>query len=184
MKAASTLPFNLLSLLVFGIAAIATAPSLECQGAGDATPAKLTIPDGAVLHLVLMDDLQGKKMKVGDQVHFKVREDLVIKREIVVRTGSIALGSISLVDKNGMMGKSGKMRIHIDSVNATDGTPIHLRGDPEVVGGKNGPMAGARIAPDPVTVFFIHGWDARIPVGTMLNAFVDGDQPVAITPKP
>jgi hypothetical protein len=184
MKAASTLPFSLVSLFLLSIAAVVAVPSLECQGAGGDSSGKLTVTDGTVLHLVLMDDLQGKKMKAGDLVHFEVREDLVVERQILIRTGSVAIGHIALVDKNGIAGKSGKMRIHIDSVNAVDGTQVHLRGDPEVVGGKNGPFAGARIAPDPVAALFIHGWDAKIPVGTMLNAFADGDQPVLPTPKP
>lgn len=184
MKAASTLSSGLSSLLLFCIAVIATAPSVNCQGAGGVSSGKLSIPDGTILHLVLMDDLQGKNMKAGDQVHFKVREDLNIEHQTLVQTGSIAIGHISLAEKNGALGKSGKMRIHIDTVNAVDGTEIRLRGDPEVVGGKNGHFAAARISPDPVAALFIHGWDAKIPVGTMLNAFIDGDQTVLLAPLP
>jgi hypothetical protein len=184
MKTTSTLMFNLLSLLLFGIVAFVATPPLESQGEGGVFPSKLTIPDGTVIHLVLMDDLQGRKIKAGEQVHFQVREDLVLEHHTIIRTGSATVGHISLADKNGIAGKSGKMRIHIDSVVAVDGTVIRLRGDPEVVGGKNGRFAGARIAPDPVAAPFIHGWDAKLPVGTKLNAFVDGDQPLSIAPKP
>jgi hypothetical protein len=131
-----------------------------------------------------MDDLQGKNVRESDQVRFKVREDLLIEHQTLIQTGSIAIGHISLAEKKGALGKSGRMRIHIDSVNAINGAQIRLRGEPEVVGGKNGHFAAARIAPDPVAALFIRGWDARIPVGTMLNAFIDGDQTVSLTPPP
>jgi hypothetical protein len=131
-----------------------------------------------------MDDLQGKKMKVGDIVHFVVRADLVIEHQAVVRTGSAATGHISLDNKNGIAGKSGTLRIHIDTTSGIDGGTIHLRGEPEVAGGKNGVFAGARIAPVPIAALFIHGWDAKLPVGTKLNAFVDGEQQISIPPTP
>jgi hypothetical protein len=181
MKTASTPTFGLLSLLLIAFAA--SAP-LECQGGGGVSPSKLTIPDGTVIHLVLMDDLQGKKMKAGEQVHFLVREDLIVEHQILIRNGSIALGHIALVTKNGFVGKSGKIGIQIDYAIAVDGSKIRLRGGPEVVGGRQGAVTAAATAEYGPGALFIRGWDARIPVGTKLNAFVDGDQPVSIAPNP
>jgi hypothetical protein len=184
MSAAFTQPYRLFSLLLFCIAATVTAPSVICQGAGGAPPAKLTIPDGTVLHLVLMDDLQGKNLKAGDQVHFRVREDLLIEHQVLVHTGSIAIGHITLVNKNGFVGKSGKINIHIDFVNAVNSTQIRLRGDPGIPGGNQRAVTAAATAYYGPAALFIRGWDAKIPVGTMLNAFVDGDQTVSLAPLP
>jgi hypothetical protein len=184
MKAAFMLPSRLFSLLLFCIVVIATAPSAKCQGAEGASPVKITIPDGTMLHLVLMDDLQGKNLKAGDQVHFKVREDLVIEHQALVQTGSIAIGHITLINKNGFVGKSGKINIHIDFVNAADSTQIHLRGDPGIPGGNQRAVTAAATAYWGPAALFIRGWDARIPVGTMLNAYIDGDQTVSLAPTP
>jgi len=181
MKTSPTLAFSMLFLLFWG--SIAAAP-LVCQGSGGAASGKLTVPGGTVIHLVLMDDLQGRKMKVGEQVHFLVREDQVIDRQILIRNGSIAVGHIALATKNGFVGKSGKLGIQIDSAIAVDGTKIRLRGGPEVVGGREGAVTAAATAEYGPGALFIRGWDARIPVGTKLNAFVDGDQAVSIPPKP
>jgi hypothetical protein len=142
---------------------------------GGVSRVNLTIPDGTMLHLVLMDDVQGKKMKVGDQVRFKVREDIVIEHQTLVRTGSEAIGHITLSNKNGFAGKSGKINIRVDFVNATDGTHIRLRGDPDIAGGRQRAVTAAAVAEYGPGALFIRGWDARIPVGTMLNAYVDGD---------
>jgi hypothetical protein len=184
MKVASALLSGLLLLLIFCVTTTVTAPSLECQGAVNASLGKVEVPDGTVLHLVLMDDLQGKKMKVGDQVHFKVREDMSIEHQILVRTGSLAMGHITLANKNGFAGKSGRINIHIDFVVATDGTHIRLRGDPDIGGGRQRAVTAAATAEYGPGALFMRGWDARIPVGTMLNAFIDGDQVVIVTPKP
>jgi hypothetical protein len=183
MKVDSVLPSSLFVLLIFCVAATVTAPSLECQRAESASRGKVKIPDGTVLHLVLMDDLQGKKMKAGDPVHFLVREDLVVERQTLVRTGSVAVGHIASATKNGFVGKSGKISIHIDFVNAADGTHIRLRGDPSVAGGRQGAVTAAATLEYGLGALFIRGWDARIPVGTMLNAFADGDQTVSLTPE-
>lgn len=181
MKTNSTLAVSLLSLLLFGF--VAAAP-LVCQGSGVADTGQFTVPDGTVVHLVLMDDLQGKKIKAGEQVHFLVRENLVVEHQILIRNGSIAVGHIALATKNGFVGKSGKLGIQIDSAVAVDGSEIHLRGGSEVVGGRQGAVTAAATAEYGPGALFIRGWDARIPVGTKLNAFVNGDQPVSIAPQP
>jgi hypothetical protein len=179
MKTNSTLAFSLLSLFFGG--SIAAAPLL-CQGSGGAASGRIMVPDRTVVHLVLMDELQGRKMKAGEQVHFLVREDLVVEHQILIRNGSIAVGHITLATKNGFVGKSGKLGIQIDSAIAVDGTEIRLRGGPEVGGGREGAVTAAATAEYGPGALFIRGWDARIPVGTKLNAFVDGNQPVSIAP--
>jgi hypothetical protein len=43
------------------------------------------LADGTPIHLVLMDDLQGKKLQVKQTVHFKVRQDLVVDSKLIVQ---------------------------------------------------------------------------------------------------
>ena len=55
--------------------------------------------DGTPIHLVLMDDLQGKKLQAKQTVHFKVREDFVVDSKLIVKTGTEAIGHIESVSK-------------------------------------------------------------------------------------
>ena len=105
-----------------------------------ATPDKksntVLVPGGTQIHLVLMDDLQGKRLHVKQTVHFKVREDLVLDSELIVKTGAEAVGHIESVSKSGMFGKSGKLVLQFDYVESVAGTRIPLRGGAGVSGGR------------------------------------------------
>ena len=128
------------------------------------------LPDGTPVHLVLMDNLQDQKAKVGDAVRFKVREDVVVDHRHLILTGTIATGHVTKISKSGLFGKSGNIGLRIDSVASVSGTSIRLSGGTGFVGGKGGALTA--------TSAMWFGPDASMAVGTMMNAVVDGDQPV------
>ncbi len=130
------------------------------------------LADGTPIHLVLMDDLQGKELHVKQIVHFKVRQDLVIGSTLIVRTGTEAIGHIESVSKSGLLGKSGKLVLQFDYVNSISSARIQLRGGAGVNGGKGGALTGIS-----ATWF---GPDARLPVGTVINAYVNQDQRIPV----
>lgn len=119
-----------------------------------------------------MDDLQGKELHVKQIVHFKVRQDLVIGSTLIVRTGTEAIGHIESVSKSGLLGKSGKLVLQFDYVNSISSARIQLRGGAGVNGGKGGALTGIS-----ATWF---GPDARLPVGTVINAYVNQDQRIPV----
>ena len=130
------------------------------------------LADGTQIHLVLMDDLQGKKLEVNQQVHFTVREDLIIDSKLIVKTGTEALGHIEAVSKSGLLGKSGRLVLQFDHVKAVSGAEIQLRGGAGVGGGKGGALTWESA--------LWYGPDASLPVGTKVNAFVNKDQRVVV----
>jgi len=119
-----------------------------------------------------MDDLQGKKLEVKQTVHFKVREDLVADSKLIVRTGTEAIGHVESISKNGLLGKSGRLVVQFDYVNAVSGAKIPLRGGAGVSGGKGGALTWES------ALWF--GPDASMPVGTKINAFVNQDQRIVV----
>ena len=127
--------------------------------------------DGTPIHLVLMDDLQGKKLQVKQTVHFKVRQDIVVGSKLIVRTGTEAIGHIESISKSGLLGKSGRLVLQFDYVVALSGAKIPLRGGAGVSGGKGGALTG-------VSALW-YGPDANMPVGTIINAYVNQDQKLA-----
>src|ERR1035441_282941 len=98
-----------LGVVVLG-ALIAVAPVLLwSQAKEDEKADKVFLADGAPIHLVLMDDLQGKDLRLKQTVHFKVREDLVVGSKLIVKTGTEAIGHIESISKSGLLGKSGRL---------------------------------------------------------------------------
>jgi hypothetical protein len=128
----------------------------------------ILVADGTPVHLVLMDDLQGKRLEQKQSVHFKVREDIEVGSTVVVKTGATALGHIESVSKSGLFGKSGKLVLQFDYVESVAGAKIPLRGGAAVGGGKGGALT--------LESAMWYGPNANLPVGTVINAYVDKDQ--------
>ena len=141
-----------------------------------ATPDKGTdtvlVPDGTRVHLVLMDDLQGKQVHAKQAVHFKVREDLVVGSRLILKTGAEAIGHVESVSKSGLFGKSGRLVLQFDYVESVAGTKIPLRGGAGISGGKGGALTWESA--------MWYGPSASLPVGTVINAFVNQDQRIQL----
>lgn len=160
-----------------GLVALATLVGLAQAHAGSQAteneqPSVILLADGTPIHLVLMDDLQGKKLQLEQTVHFKVREDLVVGSKLVVKTGTEAIGHIESISKNGLLGKSGRLVLQFDYVQAVSGMKISLRGGAGVSGGKGGALTWESA--------LWYGPDANLPVGTTINAFVSKDQRIQV----
>ena len=155
------------------MAAVALMPlDFWCQANGDEKADTVHLVDGMPVHLVLMDDLQGKELKVKQTVHFKVREDLVVDSKIIVKTGTAAIGHVETISKNGLLGKSGRLVLQFDYVDTVSGAKLSLRGGAGVSGGKGGALTWESA--------LWYGPDARMPVGTMINAYVSQDQRITV----
>ena len=90
--------------------------SAWCQTTANEKVDKVLLADGIPIHLVLMDDLQGKQLTVKQTVHFRVREYLVVDSKLIVKTGTEAIGHVESVSKSGLLGKSGKLVLQFDYV--------------------------------------------------------------------
>lgn len=124
------------------------------------------------IHLVLMDDLQGKKLQVKQTVHFKVRQDLVVASKLIVQTSTEAIGHIDSISKSGLLGKSGRLVLQFDDVDTVSGAKILLRGGTGVSGGEGGALTA-------VSALW-YGPDASMSVGTVINAYVNQDQRIPV----
>ena len=152
------------------VVALAPVCALSQTGEHEKADAVL-LAGGTPIHLLLMDDLQGKKLQVRQTVHFKVREDLVIGSKVIVKTGTEAIGHVDSISKNGLLGKSGRLVVQFDYVNAVSGAKIPLRDGAGISGGKGGALTWESA--------LWYGPDASMPVGTKINAYVDKDQRLA-----
>ena len=169
IRVRSTTCLGLLALAALTV----IAPVHVCSQATENEKADtVLLADGTPVHLVLMDDLQGKKLQVKQTVHFKVREDIVVGSRLIVRTGAEAIGHIESISKSGLLGKSGRLILQFDYVEAVSGAKIPLRGGAGVSGGKGGALTWESA--------LWYGPDANLPVGTTINAYVNQDQQITV----
>jgi hypothetical protein len=159
-----------LGLVAIGCLFALAPQSVWSQAIPDREADAILLADGTPIHLVLMDDLQGKQATVKQTVHFRVREDLVVDSRVIVKTGTEAIGHIESVSKSGLFGKSGRLVLQFDYVESIAGVKIPLRGGAGVSGGKGGALTWESA--------MWYGPDANLPVGTVINAYVDKDQRV------
>ena len=161
----------------FGLVALAilvafTPVYLWSQAGEDGKADTVLLADGTPVHLVLMDDLQGKELRLKQTVHFKVREDLVVGSKLIVKTGTEAIGHIESISKSGLLGKSGRLILLFDYVATVSGAKLLLRGGAGVSGGKGGALTWESA--------LWYGPNANLPVGTTLNAYVNQDQRITV----
>ncbi len=160
------------ALIMLAALALFISPCASTQVLQGEKQSQTLVADGTIIHLVLMDDLQGQKLKAGQTVHFKVREDLVVDSRLIVRTGTGAIGHIESISKSGLLGKSGRLVLAFDYAEAVSGERIPLRGNAGVSGGKGGALTWESA--------LWYGPNASLPVGTVINAYVNHDQRMTI----
>jgi hypothetical protein len=155
-------------VVVCSVMSLSTVAAHAAPQERDASPA--TIADGTPVHLILLDDLNSKKNKDGDAIRFKVRESVRVGDSEIIRAGSPVFGHIVGLKHNGFAGRSGKLGLSIDYAVAADGTKVPLRGEAIVKGATMGGVTAAELQ--------WRGWNADIHKGTMLNAYVNGNNTV------
>lgn len=101
---------------------------------------------------------------------------------VIIPRGGIAIGTVTRAKPKGRMGKAGKLDITIDFARTVTGEKIALRAVKEMSGkGSTGAMTGAIVASSilffPAAPFFLFmkGKDTKLPKGTEVAAYVNGD---------
>jgi hypothetical protein len=134
---------------------------------------EIVVPDGTQFNVETIDEISSKSAVEGDPVSFRVKEDVVINGKVVIAKGSIAKGVISSAQKNGRMGKAGKLSIRVETVAAVDGQKVHLRATKGREGNdKTGTTVALVVLFGPLG-FLKKGKDAKIKPGTEINVFTD-----------
>lgn len=149
-----------------------------------AAPVQATLPAGTKLQLLLADELISNKAKVGEEVVYFVREDVLSPDgKVFIKKGARASGKITAAKGAKSFGRKGKLEFTVEEVEAIDGTKVLLRSNNE----KNGKGRGATMVAVTalVTVFgvFIKGKNVTVPKDTLIEAYVDNDTSVMPAPQ-
>lgn len=138
---------------------------------------------GAPVPVVLSEFLttKGKGLRVGQPVQLEVAQDVLLNGRVVIPARSPVEGVLTHVRNKGMWGKSGAIRLHINSVNI-NGTNIRLKGDMDTRGETGTAGVVGALVVLPVAGFFVTGTSAEMPLNMAGRAFLDQD--IALAPPP
>ena len=141
---------------------------------------------GAPVPVVLSEYLttKGKNLKVGQRVQLEVAQDVLLNGRVAIPARSPVDGVLTEIRNKGMWGKSGAIRLHINSVNI-NGTTIRLKGDMDTRGETGTAGVVGALVVLPVAGFFVTGTSAEMPLNMQGRAFLDQDialAPVSATP--
>jgi hypothetical protein len=143
------------------------------------------VVDGTPLKLRLSRNLSSNIEELGNTVDFEVLEEVKIGEIVVIPKGAAAIGSVTEAVKSRRLGRAGKLNVAIDHVRTAVNDKIALRAVRESEGGSNsGKMTGAIVATSivffPAAPLFLlwKGKEYKIPKGTEITAYVNGDAPL------
>ena len=140
------------------------------QAAGNVLRAGTPVP------VVLSEALttKGKRLKVGQPVQLEVAQDILLNGRVVIPARSSVEGVLTEVRNKGMWGKSGAIRLHINSVNI-NGVNVRLKGDMDSRGETGTAGVVGALVVLPVAGFFVTGTSAEMPLDMPGRAFLDQD---------
>jgi hypothetical protein len=122
---------------------------------------------------------KGKHLKVGQTVRLEVASDVMLNGRVVIPAGSPVEGVLTHVRNKGMWGKSGAIRLHINSV-TVNGVTIRLSGDMDTRGETGTVGVVGAVAFVPVAGFFVTGTSAEMPLNMPGRAFLEEDIALAV----
>ncbi len=92
------------------------------------------LPAGTPVFLELNQKLECSEIQEGHSINFKVTQDVVVEGEILIRTGSIAKGEVTVLKASTYNGGA-EVRIELKYVRAVDGQQVALNGNELVATG-------------------------------------------------
>lgn len=139
-------------------------------------PQKNILYEGTEVSLSLNNDLNGKEVKVGEQIEFKVSKDVIVNDKVMIKQGCRAVGTITDAARSKALGKKGKLEFSIDYIYLPGGKPIKLKSSPEKADskGRGAVVATTAVLLSPLALF-IKGKQAKIAAGTIFTAYIDHD---------
>ncbi len=132
---------------------------------------EIVLAEGTAINVVTAEEISSKEAKPNDPVRFTVSEDVVINAQILVRKGTVAIGSVINAEKRGYLGKSGKLAIQVESTQTADGQSVKLRA---AKGREGDDKTYSTAALSMISPFFLFkkGGEAKIEAGMPITVYV------------
>ncbi len=184
-------------LLVNCLPALAQSPAVPgspAEATLSGSPSKLVLEDGTPVKLRTGRTVSSADAHIGDLVDFVAVQDVMVGNIRVISRGSVAWGTVVEAHNKRRMGRGGKLKIRLDSIQLGDGSKAVLRSEKEVKGGGHTTamatgmaVTAAAFLPAAPALLFVHGKESIILQGTEVTAYVNGKllvDPAKFSAKP
>ena len=163
------------ALAVAGVEPPAQAPDVVTPSAAEAVavpaaPARLVLPKGTMVRLMVTKEVNSRDNRPGDRFVLRVDEDVQVSGVTLIPTGAKAWGELIGTEKSGGVGKSGKINARLLFVEAGD-RKIDLDGERQSSGtGGTGQVVASVLAFGPLGLL-MKGNNATLKAGEILNGY-------------
>ena len=135
----------------------------------------IVLPEGTIVKITLNEDLNGKKLDVGQKINFTTSDDIIMNNRVVIPTGQKVTGTVTEAAASGMLAKRGKLSFSIDRLYLSDGRIINLTNDvKKQVKSSTGVVVATAVLLSPLALF-IGGKNAKYEKGTSFEAYLKED---------
>lgn len=130
-----------------GAATKLKSPASE-QNFGDPAPQPtvFVLPAGTFIALETSDGFASDRLKKGQTVQLRVRSDVRVEGQTLIRTGAIAYAVVTDLGNNFSYNDPAYITLSADQVQTADGAFVKLHGKPETIIGEN-PRSTVSIEP-------------------------------------
>lgn len=143
--------------------------------------ADITLPAGTRIDLELISTINSASVQAGESVDFKVRADVLVDNNVVVRAGTIAKGTVVAANRAKGIGKEGNVEIQVKNVAAVDGKLIPLSGSGVSRKGEDNQTLAIVLGIFVCILFLmVKGKNGEIPAGTTTDAIVASNIKIAV----
>nr|ART35657.1 B446 [uncultured bacterium] len=164
------------TVLMLALALIVQGPMTSAAAAGQDPVAKtipVKLPDGTEFTVLTTDEITSKTASEGDQLTFKVAEDVVVDGHVVIAKNALVKGEVVTVKKSGFFGRGGNLGIRIESTVTVDNQKTKLRSAKGKAGDdKTGTTVALVVLFGPLG-FLKKGKQAIIKPGTSIKVYTD-----------
>ena len=133
-----------------------------------------SFPPGTELMLRLKTDLSTKSSLPGERVELELAQPLMDRAAVVLPVGTRAVGEVANVQRNGHLGRKGKLAVRLLYLDSSSGR-VQLNGGSQVEGESGTALSVATIVFVSPLGFLIHGTSARMLQGTTVQAYTAED---------
>ena len=186
------MPLNLVLATALAVAGVeppaqdepgAATTSIAPMPAVPAEPAKLVLPKGTMVRLMVIKEVNSRDNRPGDRFVLRVDEDVQVQGVTLIPTGAKAWGELIGAEKSGGVGKSGKINARLLFVEAGE-RKIDLDGERQSSGsGGTGQVVASVLAFGPLGLL-MKGNNATLKAGEILNGYTLADTAFEPPAKP
>lgn len=90
---------------------------------------EVTLKAGTIIELEVVSRITTANMNIGDEVDFRVTQNVTVDGKVVISQGSKAYGRVTKYQKRKMFGRPGMIEVKVDKVITESGDYIYVDGN-------------------------------------------------------